>query len=118
MLHEWSLSPDDDRDDLELVKTANPAPWITVDALRERHDSPSMTPWAWARFACGVWMFGQDGAISAKEWAACAEQGIEIPGGSAGVHVGIDLGWRHDTTALVPVSPRWRAARLSTRPGS
>ncbi len=91
MLHEWSLSPDDDRDDLELVKTANPAPWITVYALRERHDSPSMTPWAWARFACGVWMFGQDGAISAKEWAACAEQGIEIPGGSAGVHVGIDL---------------------------
>lgn len=106
-MHEWSLDAEDDRDDLELVKSANPASWTTIDALRSRHDSPSMTPWAWARFACGVWMYGQDAAISSREWRACAEQGVEIPGGASGVFIGCDLAFRHDTTAFAPV---WRRA--------
>ncbi len=55
-----------------VVATANPASWQTPEALRRRFDSPSMTPWAWARFACGLWVAGEDAAISAKEWAACA----------------------------------------------
>lgn len=103
VLHEWALSPDDDRDDLALVKQANPASWQTVEALRRRFDSPSMTTWAWARFACGVWMVGQDSAISEKEWKACEVSGCEIPADHPGVFVGIDLGWKWDTTAMVPV---------------
>jgi hypothetical protein len=59
VLHEWALEPDQDRDDLDLVKEANPAPWQTVEALRARLESPSMTPWSWARFACGVWLQGE-----------------------------------------------------------
>lgn len=105
-LHEWALDPEQDRDDLELVKTANPASWQMIEALRERHDSPSMTPWQWARFACGVWMAGEESAISDKEWRACACDGLEIPAGATGVHIGIDLGWKWDTTAIVPA---WRA---------
>ncbi len=104
-LHEWALDPDDDRDDLDLVKTANPASWQTVEELRRRKDSPSMTPWRWARFACGVWMWGADAAISDKEWQGCAEPGVLIPDGSHGVHVGLDLAWRRDTTAATPI---WR----------
>ena len=103
VLHEWALGPEEDRDDLKLVKSANPAPWQTIEELRERHDSPSMTPWQWARFACGVWMAGEESAISDKEWRACARLGLAIPDGAIGVHVGIDLGWKWDTTALVPV---------------
>jgi hypothetical protein len=30
---------------------------------------------------------------------------LEIPEGARGVHVGVDLGWKYDSTALVPV---WR----------
>jgi hypothetical protein len=48
---EWALDEDDDLDDLELVKQANPASWQTPELLRERHDSPSMLSWQWARFA-------------------------------------------------------------------
>lgn len=103
VLHEWALDPDADLDDLNLVKAANPASWQTIAALRERHDSPSMTSWQWARFACGVWKFGEDAAISDRDWRACAEPGLEIPAGVAGVHIGCDLAWRYDTTALVPV---------------
>lgn len=105
VMHEWALEPEDDRDDLELVKKANPAPWQTVEELRGRHDSDSMTPWQWARFACGVWLAGEDGAISGKEWDACADPSAVIPAGTKGVYVGIDLAWKWDTAAFVPV---WR----------
>lgn len=104
-LHEWALDPDDNRDDLELVKTANPASWQTIDELRRRHEDPSMMPWQWARFACGVWMAGEESAISEKEWHDCAATGSDIPEGAVGVYVGVDLAQKWDTTAFVPV---WR----------
>ena len=44
VMHEWALTDDQDREDMEVVKTANPAPWHTLEALARRHDSPSMTP--------------------------------------------------------------------------
>ncbi|HLM26749.1 MAG TPA: terminase large subunit [Thermoleophilaceae bacterium] len=103
VLHEWALAEADDREDMAVVATANPASWQTPDALRRRFESPSMTPWAWARFACGIWTPGEDSAISAKEWADCARPGLEISEGAEGVVVGIDLGWRWDTTAVVPI---------------
>ena len=102
-MHEWALDPDDDRDDLKIVAGANPAPWQDEAALRIRHESPSMTPWQWARFACGVWIFGEQGAIPEKEWRACEDKDAKIPDGATGVVVGVDLGWRWDTTAIVPV---------------
>jgi phage terminase large subunit-like protein len=102
-MHEWALDPDDDRDDLALVKTANPASWQTVEELRRRKESPSMTPWRWARFACGVWVHGEEAAISDKEWAACADPAAAIPPGAHGVFVGLDLAWRYDCTAAVPI---------------
>ncbi len=101
-MHEWALDDGEDRDDMAVVKRANPASWQTEDALRRRHDSPSMTPWGWARFACGVWVRGESTAIQPGEWDALAEAGLTIPPGSP-VWVGLDLGWKIDTTALVPV---------------
>ena len=47
----------------------------------------------------------ENSAISDKEWRACAQPGLEIPAGAHGVFVGLDLAWRHDTTAAVAV---WR----------
>lgn len=103
VLHEWALAEADDREDLPLVASANPASWQTREALRRRFDSPSMTSWAWARFACGVWTVGEDSAVSEPEWAGCARPGIEIEPGADGVIIGMDLGWKWDTTALVPI---------------
>jgi phage terminase large subunit-like protein len=114
VLHEWALEESDDRDDLGLVLTANPASWQTVEALRRRYESPSMTPWAWARFACGVWSAGEDGAIAPQEWSACATPGVEIDEGAQGVVIGVDLGWKWDTTAIVPV--RREGERIRVHP--
>lgn len=102
--HEWALDPADDVDDLELVLAANPASWVDRSEL-ERRRTASMRPWQWRRFTCGIWTHGEDSAISDIEWRACARPGLEVPAGTRGVFVGIDLGWKHDSTALVPV---WR----------
>lgn len=101
-LHEWALDPADDRDDMTIVKRANPASWQTEEALRRRHDSPSMTPWAWARFACGVWLAGENAAIDPHDWDVLTEPGIRIPEKTA-VYVGLDLGWKLDCTGIVPL---------------
>ncbi len=103
--HEWSLGAGDDTDDLALVKLANPASWLDEAELRARKESPSMQPWQWQRFTCGMWVAGEHSAISGKDWIACADPGSGIPADAEGVWIGIDLGWRHDTTAIVPV---WR----------
>jgi phage terminase large subunit-like protein len=67
-LHEWSLTKDDDLDDMKLVKLVNPASWQTPHKLQQMHDSPSMLPWQWARFRCGVWMEAQAWWIDGEEW--------------------------------------------------
>ena len=103
VLHEWAIGPNEDRENMAVVKKANPASWQTEEALRRRFDSPSMTSWAWGRFACGLWVVGEDSAINDREWAACAKPGLEIEEGAEGVVVGVDLGWKWDTTAVVPI---------------
>ena len=97
--HEWALDPDDDRDDLNLVKLANPASWQTLEELRRRHDSPSMLDWQWARFACGVWMGADSWWISGEDWASLIatdriEDGDKVTLGFDGARVG-------DATAIV-----------------
>lgn len=101
--HEWALDPEDDRSDMALVKTANPAPWHTEEALRRRFESPSTTPAQWARFACGVWLSGDDTAIGPQDWQACAQPGVSVEG-LGEVVIGVDLGWKYDTTAIVVVA--------------
>lgn len=100
VLHEWALAPDDDPHDLALVKRANPASWQTVRRLRARHDSPSTTPWQWLRFACGVWTEGEEPWIDPRAWDRL---GVEAPAVAEGspVWLAVDLGVRHDTTAIV-----------------
>jgi phage terminase large subunit-like protein len=100
VMHEWALEPDEDRDDMEVVKRANPAPWQTAKRLRERRDSPSMKPWQWARFACGVWLQGENRAIGPVEWGACAGAD-DAPAVGAVARLGLDVGWKIDTTAIV-----------------
>ena len=85
---------------MTLVKKANPASWQTVKMLRERHDSPSTTPWQWLRFACGIWTEGEEPWIDPRAWDGLAEPAVPLEEG-ASVWLGVDLGVRHDSTAIV-----------------
>ncbi len=99
-LHEWSLVEGrDDPDDMQVVKLANPASWVTIETLRERHDSPLTTPWDWRRFACNLWSSAQEPWLPPGAWDACRSD-LEIPDGARAV-LGIDIGRKHDSSAIV-----------------
>jgi phage terminase large subunit-like protein len=102
VMHEWALDVGADVHDMDAVKGANPASWQTPEALERRHASPSMTSWQWARFACGVWLQGEDTAIGPVEWAACATD--DSPPDGLTWRLGLDVGWKEDTTAIVPLA--------------
>ncbi|MCL2430301.1 MAG: terminase large subunit [Alphaproteobacteria bacterium] len=97
--HEWALDRDDDVEDLKLVKLANPASWQTEDELRRRRDSPSMLPWQWARFACGIWVGAEGFWIHGEDWAAL-ETAERIQPGER-VTIGFDGSRTSDATAIV-----------------
>jgi phage terminase large subunit-like protein len=98
-MHEWALAREEDTDNLELVKSANPASWQTVEALRMRHDSPSMLSWQWARFACGIWMASEDWWLTADQWRA-GQRSDQLALGDQ-VTLGFDGSRTSDATALV-----------------
>jgi len=102
--HEWALDTDQDYENLELVKQANPASWQTIERIQDRRASPSMTIWQFRRFACGQWVKGENSAIQPEEWDALAVPGTTIPNGSP-IWLGWDHAWRGggDTCAIVPL---------------
>jgi phage terminase large subunit-like protein len=100
VMHEWALEEEDDTSDMEVVKLVNPASWQTLDLLRERHESPSMLPWQWARFACGIWVGAEEWWVSGEEWDACSEAEHELRPGDE-ITLGFDGARLGDATALV-----------------
>jgi phage terminase large subunit-like protein len=101
VLHDWSVPDGADVNDMTVVKRANPLSTITEHTLRRKRDSPTMTDVHWRRFACNQAVRGEESAISASEWAALSTDD-RIPDGAT-VWLGVDFGWKHDTTAIVPV---------------
>ena len=99
VMHEWALRGTDDRDDMTVVKRANPASWQTLAALKARHDSPSMLDWQWARFACGVWVAAEEWWIPGEEWHALSV-GDRLRDGDM-ICIGFDGSRTGDATALV-----------------
>ena len=99
-LHEWALEETDDVDDIPTVKLANPASWQTVEALAQRHNSPSMLPWQWARFACGLWTGAEAWWIRPEDWHPLAVDDVHLARGDR-IAIGFD-GSRHgDATGIV-----------------
>jgi phage terminase large subunit-like protein len=106
-MFEWALDEEDDRENLSIVKLANPLAGMTPERLKQRKESPTMTPSRWARFACGIWMQGEDAAISSIDLGKCTREDLQLPS-TAGIYIGLDIGWRWDTTAVVPGMPHER----------
>lgn len=101
VVHDWSVPSGADVNDLAVVKLANPLSTITVETLRKKRDSPTMTDAHWRRFVCNQAVRGEGTAINPQEWSALST-GEDIPDG-ASVWLGVDFGWKHDTTAIVPL---------------
>jgi phage terminase large subunit-like protein len=101
VLHEWALPEDGDPEDLDLVAAANPLSLITVATLRSKRAQPSWTLAHWRRFVCNLPTRSVLAAITEREWAAAATED-QIPDRTP-IWCGLDVAWKWDTTALVPL---------------
>lgn len=110
VLHEYAVDEGADLTDMALVKLANPFSGVTVEALAAKHASPTMTPGHWSRFVCNVPTRGESAAIQEREWFEAAT-GEVIPLGEP-VWLGLDVAWKWDTTAMVPLWVRDAGFRL------
>ncbi len=101
VIHDWALAKDDNVEDLERVKLANPLASITVEALRKKRNRPTMTAGHWSRYNCNVATRAVSSAISEVQWDA-ARVDEEIPEGES-IELGIDGARQNDTTAIAPM---------------
>lgn len=100
VLHEWMVLKDGDCSDMEAVKAANPLSAITVETLTE--DFALVDDLGdWKRLKCNRPTRSHQSAITDKEWDD-AQVDDAIPAG-ASVDVGLDIAFKWDTTALVPL---------------
>jgi len=91
------------REYLKHVKRANPASFVTVDGLRLSLKASSAEPWVFLRQHAGQWVTQDFAAIDKVGWYGCERRGIAIPPGDHHVYVGLDMGEKWATTAIVPV---------------
>jgi len=107
VLHEWALAPGADPEDMKAVKAANPFSGITVKMLAEKYKSPTMTRHHWLRFVCNrptrdldSWL----GANGEALWLALKDPWDFED--HAPTWVGVDVGLKRDSTAVVAVQKR------------
>jgi phage terminase large subunit-like protein len=110
ILHEWAVPEGADVEDFGLVKRANPLSVITVPMLRAKFASPTMTLGHWRRFVCNLPTRSEKAAITEAEWYA-AKVDEQIPAGQP-IWLGLDVAWKYDTTAMVPLWVRDPEYRL------
>lgn len=114
VIHDFSVPQGQNVEDMEVVKRANPLHAISLEDLGKKRRSPAMTLNHWRRFCCNQAVRSEIGAIDPVEWAKAGTD-ERIPEG-AEVSLGLDLGWRHDTTAIVPLWMPESERRLIGRP--
>ena len=101
VLHDFALRTDDDPEDFSLVARANPFSGVTEAKLKRKRASPSMTSGHWNRFVCNRATRTEGAAVGEAEWLAAEIEETGSVGRSS--DVGLDLGWKWDATALVPL---------------
>jgi phage terminase large subunit-like protein len=114
VLHDWSVPAGEDIEDMKVVKRANPLSTVTPETLGKKWGTPTMSRAHWRRFVCNQAVRVNESAIEESEWAS-AKVDDEIPEGEP-IDVGIDFGWKHDTTAMTPLWWRDREYRLFGKP--
>jgi hypothetical protein len=63
VIHDWSVPPEADVEDMAVVKQANPLSTITPESLLKKRRSPVMTETHWRRFVCNQAVRGEETAI-------------------------------------------------------
>jgi phage terminase large subunit-like protein len=110
VFHEWAMPEKGDVEDLELVKRCNPLKAMTLAEIAGKRESPDWNLAHWRRMVCNLPTREENSAITEAEWYA-ARSSEQIPAGQS-IFLGLDLGWKWDTTAAVPFWHRDHGFRL------
>lgn len=110
IMFEWALEEGDDVEDLDLVKTVNPASFVSREGLRRLRNSPSMTLSRWKRNHCGIWTSEAEGWLEGREaWDANNTDklddadplhGLRLKDGDE-IYLGVDPAWSYDSFAII-----------------
>jgi phage terminase large subunit-like protein len=93
---EWSAPEEWDGGDLEPVAAANPASWITADALADQRQSvPDL---AFRRYHANQWSSAESAWLPAGAWQACVGEPRFADGER--IWVGVDVGGERSATAV------------------
>jgi phage terminase large subunit-like protein len=92
-------APTADPHDIAAMKLANPASWISEEYLRKQAENPELTAGEVLQLHGCVWAAGVDSWLTPAEWQACLDADAVIPE-QGNVYVGVDVGLKHDTTAV------------------
>ena len=114
VLHEWMVPSDELCTDMAVVKAANPLWSITEVTLAEDFAPPTMDLGDWKRLKCNRPTRAVISAVTDKEWDG-AQVSDEIPAG-ADIDYGLDVAFKWDTTAFVPLwkGPNYRLLGAAT----
>lgn len=99
---EYKLDDPEKATDPDAVAAVNPLSSNTADQYREALGSPTLDLGEFKRLACNIPARSTFAAITDEEWANARSQLGAIPDGER-IDAGLDLGWKQDTTALVPI---------------
>jgi phage terminase large subunit-like protein len=100
IVFEWAILEGADYEDMSVVKGANPATFVTIEALRGLRRGLGMTVSRWKRNHCGLWTAEDEGWLDGRgEWDANGvderlQDGDEIV-------LGVDPAWSYDTFSIV-----------------
>jgi phage terminase large subunit-like protein len=113
VMHEWMVPTAELCSDMKAVAEANPLSTITAKTLAADYEMVENLG-DWQRLKCNRPTRSVESAITDKEWDD-AEVGDAIPAG-AEIDLGMDVAWKWDTTAMVPlyVTPAYRLLGRST----
>ncbi len=98
LVHNFSAATTDPNN-LEAIKQANPASWITTDYLARQAANPELTREEFLQLHGCVWVEAAESWIKHAAWDALECIGLEIHDG-AEVYVGIDAAFSQDCTAV------------------
>lgn len=101
VMHEYAVPDGADVTDMRVVKAANPFSAITVASLRAKFGRATMTMPHWLRLTCNRTTRSESAAIQEAEWLGALEAS-GIPEGVP-IWLGLDVAWKWDTTAAVPL---------------
>ncbi len=93
-------APTQDSHDIDALKLANPASWITEDFLRKQAEGDELTDAEVLQLHGGVWAAGVDTWLPAGLWRAC-QVDRAAPEAGAEVVLAFDGSYKRDSTALV-----------------